>query len=196
MKQEILSIIGTIIVAITLVILVFKGVFFVSDISSALAWVLVALIPAMLFWGFKPRIERIFRRKSYEKDTAFKQTKKGLLKTLRFFPDHWETYKKLIESRKLQFPQSNEVKQCSDQIKSAIARVHLLNLNKINAIIPQIEAISNDMALFGIAVQRFPHHVGFWMSDGKDVIIEYISRGNVLYEKVKQTISLVEQVFK
>lgn len=55
---------------ITLVTLLFKGVLILSDVSSALAWVLVASIFGILIWGFKPRIERAIRGKLHEKEES------------------------------------------------------------------------------------------------------------------------------
>jgi hypothetical protein len=140
--------------------------------------------------------KRVENEQPLKEKSSIVETKTELLQTLHFFPEHWETYKKLIESKKLESPQSGEIKWCSDQIKTAIVRTRMLNLNEINAVIPQIEVISNDMALFGVAIQKFPRHIAFWFGDGKDVILNLISRGDVLYEKVKQIISVVEQTFR
>jgi hypothetical protein len=132
-----------------------------------------------------------------EREASFNQTEIELLKALYFFPEHWMTYKELIKKNELISPQNGEIKWCSDQIKSSITRARMLNLDEINAIIRQIEEVSNDMALFGIGVQKFPHNLAFqYGGDGKEVILDIITRGDKLLKKVKKTISLVEQAFR
>lgn len=127
--------------------------------------------------------------------SSFEQTKTELLQALYFFPEHWGTYKKLIESKKLESPQSGEIKWCSDQIKTAIVRTRLLNLNKINAVIPQIEATSNDMALLGVDVQRFPRSIDVIYGDATEKIRNLVSQGDALCERAKNIISTVKQAF-
>jgi hypothetical protein len=131
-----------------------------------------------------------------EEKLPVEETKTELLQALRFFPEHWATYKKLIENDKLQSPQSGEIKWCSDRIKSAIVRARFLNLNKINAVIPQIEALSNDMAIFGVKVQQFPRNVSRMFGNIKPVQDRLIFHGNIIYESVKKMILEVEQAFR
>lgn len=128
--------------------------------------------------------------------SSFEQTKTELLQALYFFPEHWGTYKKLVESMKLESPQSGEIKWCSDQIKSAIVRARMLNLNEISAVIPQIEATSNDMALLGVDVLRFPRSLLVLYGNSVETIQNLVSRGDVICERVKQIISVVEQAFQ
>ena len=63
MTREILSI-GVAITLIGILLLALnEGAVFVSDVSSALAYVLIGSIVGILIWGLKPRIERMFRKK-------------------------------------------------------------------------------------------------------------------------------------
>jgi len=64
--REILSVIGAIVVIIVLAALLSRGVIVLSDVSAALAAVLVAAIFGILGWGFEPRIKQIVRGKSGE----------------------------------------------------------------------------------------------------------------------------------
>lgn len=140
--------------------------------------------------------ETVEQEQSLKEKSSFDETKTELLQALHFFLEHWGTYKKLIENKQLESPQSGEIKWCSDQIKSAIVRARILNLNEVNAVIPQIEVISNDMALFGVAVQRFPQNILILYGEGDEEKNDIISRGDTLYERVKQVISDVEQAFR
>ena len=65
MKREILSATGATVVIIILAVLLSEGVIALSDVSSALAYVLVGTILGILVWGFEPRIKRIVKRKSH-----------------------------------------------------------------------------------------------------------------------------------
>lgn len=136
------------------------------------------------------------RNRHREIEHSYEETKTELLKALHFFPEHWETYKKLIRKKEIKSPQDAEIKWSSDQIKSAIIRARMLNLNEINVIIPQIETISNDMAMFGIDVLRFPRSILAAYGDDIETIQNLVSRGDEICEKVKQIISVVEQAFR
>jgi membrane protein implicated in regulation of membrane protease activity len=63
MKREILSLVGAIIVIGVLFYALKEGIILMSDVSSALAYILVAGIVGILLWGFKPRIERALRKR-------------------------------------------------------------------------------------------------------------------------------------
>jgi hypothetical protein len=136
------------------------------------------------------------QEQSLKKKLSFEETKTELLQTLHFFLEHWGTYKKLIDDKKLESPQGGEIKRCSDRIKSVIVRARMLNLNQINAVLSQVEAISNDMALFGVDVQRFPRNILVLFGAGDNVKHNIISRGDAIHERVKQLIPVVEQAFR
>lgn len=64
MFREILSMGVTVTLIGILLLALCEGWVFVSDVSSALAYVLIGSMVGILIWGFKPRIERTFRKKS------------------------------------------------------------------------------------------------------------------------------------
>jgi len=61
MKREILSVAGAVGVIVILAVFLSNGVIVLSDVSAALAYVLVAALFGILLWGFGPRIKRIVR---------------------------------------------------------------------------------------------------------------------------------------
>lgn len=132
-----------------------------------------------------------------EEESDLRQTGKELLQALYFFLEHWATYKRLMktDSWRLESPQKGEIKWCSDQIKFAAIKARTLGFSRLNAVIDQIEAISNDMAELGMSVlQQFP--VPFSAYDlERGEIQRLIVRGDAICKKLKQVIPIVEQNF-
>lgn len=125
-----------------------------------------------------------------------RQTKKEILEVLRFFPEHWETYKKLMESQSLNSPQNKEITLCSDRIKSAIAKAHELHLPR-RAITPKIKTISNEMSKLGNDVlQRFPDARRYKTIGEKDDIQRLIKCGDAICKELEKVICSVEQTSK
>jgi hypothetical protein len=158
-------------------------------------------ISLLSFWNWFRRRRQsgnqpaVYERKTatYEPEPDLNQTKTELLKAMRFFVEHWETYRKEIQGGLFGPPQNEKIKWCSDQIKSATAKARILDRFQINAIIPEIEVVSDDMAELGIDVLReFPRPI---FKGEEEPMKSVIFKGDVLCDKLKKLIPEVKRSF-
>lgn len=133
-----------------------------------------------------------------ENESELNQTKTELLQALYFFLKHWKTYETLIKKINLKPPQNEQIKWCSDQIKSAIINARILNNVRVNVVIPKIEAVSDEMAMFGMDVlERFPTNMeGKWINNDPNTIVGLLLRGNKICDELKKVIADMEKAFR
>lgn len=169
--------------------LICSGSVTLSDFWTGTAVGLALIAIGILYWGFKPDIGRLIRGK---------RAIDNLLESLYFFITHWNTYKNLMQEKRLRKPQNGEIKWASDQIKDAITKIRLLNPRGINKeVLDSIQAVSDDMAMLGIDVlQRFPDHIVAHYTLDMDVTENLIFHGDAIYDELKLIIPLVKQMGK
>lgn len=119
-----------------------------------------------------------------------------LLERLSFFINNWNVYRDSIQARNLTSPQNGEVKWTSDQIKSAIVKIRLLKLRKINEEpLILIESTANNMAKLGMGILETYPSRGYVPADIESKTIDdLVKREDILCKNTKQIIRKVGEL--